>query len=506
MACKLEWRDRKWYLAGLALVSACASESTLPSSSEPEASNDVTVGATVEPLDGSDTQVATSAASASTSTSTLSGSSGTSGGGAGSSAEAETGSSVEADTTGDTGAEGATQDSSADETSSGANDVSSTAIAALEAFLALPSGERPDLQQQDFAQMPLSASQLEQARELLWEDHVAQIEASRRAEHMAKVITLDDKTMKYDYTVFGDAPPTGRSLVLSLHGGGEADAAVNDEQWENQKVLYTLDEGIYLSPRAPTNTWNLWHEAHIDPMFERLIENFIVLEGVNPNRVYVMGYSAGGDGVYQLGPRMADHWAAASAMAGHPNEAQPYSLRNIGFTIHVGGDDTAFDRNLVAVQWRDQLDMLQSADPQGYEHVVEVHEGKGHWMDLEDAVAVPWIMGFTRDPVPHRVVWYQDDILHQRFYWLRAIEPVKETTVVAEVNGQSVMLESEDVARVAVRLRDDLVDLDQVVTISVNGNSVFEGILPRTIGVLYQTLVERGDPALLFSAEHIVQF
>ena len=42
---------------------------------------------------------------------------------------------------------------------------------------------------------------------------------------------------------------------------------VNDQQWENQKKLYTLDEGIYLAPRAPTNTWNLWHEAHIDRLF-----------------------------------------------------------------------------------------------------------------------------------------------------------------------------------------------------------------------------------------------
>jgi poly(3-hydroxybutyrate) depolymerase len=35
-------------------------------------------------------------------------------------------------------------------------------------------------------------------------------------------------------------------------------------------------------------------------MFARLIEDLIVLEDVNPDRVYLLGYSAGGDGVYQL--------------------------------------------------------------------------------------------------------------------------------------------------------------------------------------------------------------
>ena len=40
----------------------------------------------------------------------------------------------------------------------------------------------------------------------------------------------------------------------------------------------------------------------------------IVFEDVDPNRVYLLGYSAGGDGVYQLAPRMADRFAAASMM------------------------------------------------------------------------------------------------------------------------------------------------------------------------------------------------
>lgn len=394
----------------------------------------------------------------------------------------------------------------AETTSAGLNTGTAGVIEALREYLEEAPETRPDWATLDFALDPLSKQQAQEAKELLWQDHVATIRATRRAEHEAKVITLDGKSMRYDYTVFGEAPDTGRSLVLSLHGGGEADASVNDEQWENQKQLYTLEEGIYLSPRAPTNTWNLWHEAHIDPMFERLIENFVAIEGVDPNRVYVMGYSAGGDGVYQLGPRMADHWAAASAMAGHPNEAKPFSLRNTPFTIHVGGNDTAFDRNLVAVQWRDQLETLRGMDPEGYEHVVEVHAGKGHWMDLEDAVAVPWMLQFTRNPIPSRLVWYQDDILHQRFHWLKALDPVKETTVHAEFDGSVVQLRSDDVARVAVRLRDEMFDLDQAVTITANGESVFEGVVTRTISTLYQTLVERGDPTLMFSAETVVQF
>ena len=102
-------------------------------------------------------------------------------------------------------------------------------------------------------------------------------------------------------------PQSTGSLYISLHGGGGAPKRVNDRQWTNQKRLYRVEEGVYLAPRAPTDTWNMWHQAHIDGLFYRLIENLIVFEDVDPNRVYLLGYSADGDGVYQLAPRMAKH-------------------------------------------------------------------------------------------------------------------------------------------------------------------------------------------------------
>ena len=93
--------------------------------------------------------------------------------------------------------------------------------------------------------------------------------------------------------------------------------------------------------------------------FQRLIENFVVEHGVSPNRVYLMGYSAGGDGVYQLAPRMADRFAAASMMAGHPNNANPLGLRNLPFMIFAGGKDAAYNRNKVAAEWGVKLAKLR---------------------------------------------------------------------------------------------------------------------------------------------------
>ena len=168
--------------------------------------------------------------------------------------------------------------------------------------------ERPALEKQDFATVPLSKANVAEVSKLLWQDHVAQIRESRAAEMQARELVSGTLKMPFASEVFGEKPAKGRSLYLSLHGGGNAPKAVNDRQWENQKRLYRLEEGVYVAPRAPTDTWDLWHQSHIDGFFDRLIENLIVFEEVDPNRVYLLGYSAGGDGVYQLAPRMADRW------------------------------------------------------------------------------------------------------------------------------------------------------------------------------------------------------
>ena len=366
-----------------------------------------------------------------------------------------------------------------------------------------------DLDAEDFADVPLTRTDDERARTLLWRAHVDRLLRERSEEMKEEVITMDGVRMPFWHTTYGSKPAGGWSLWISLHGGGGAPPRVNTQQWENQKRLYQPREGIYLAPRAPTDTWNLWHRGHIDDLFDRLIENMVALEDVNPDKVYVMGYSAGGDGVYQLAPRMADRWAAAAMMAGHPNDAAPESLRNTAFTLHMGENDTPFNRNKVAADWKKRLADLKAGDPAGYDHWVEIHEGKGHWMDREDASAVPWMAERTRNLRPKHVVWRQDDVTHDRFYWLAVDAPERGKTITAtastqRVLGQTVTL-NEDSGPVRIRLDDELFDLDAPVRVTRAGETLHESIPKRTIGTLDRTLEERGDPRGMFSAEIAVE-
>ena len=327
--------------------------------------------------------------------------------------------------------------------------------------------------------------------------------AERAAELKSGVLTVDGARMPIWATQFGPKSKDGtRPLWISMHGGGGAPAKVNDQQWGNQKRLYQPSEGVYVAPRAPTNEWNLWHQAPVDRLFARLIEDLVICERVDPDRVYLMGYSAGGDGVYQIAPRMADRFAAASMMAGHPNDARPDGLRNLPFAIHVGGDDGAFDRNKVAAQWGIALDALAQADPGAYVHQVEVHAGKGHWMDRDDASAVPWMAKYTRDSRPMKVVWVQDDVTHPRFYWLAVDEPKQGQRIVAERQGQAInILEAPPGIVLRILLDDAMLDLDKDVRVTQGGKELFAGRVLRSRAVIERTLQERFDPKAAFTAE-----
>lgn len=376
-------------------------------------------------------------------------------------------------------------------------------IPAMHAYLATPREDRGPIQDEPFAKTALSRADADRAARMLARDHRDWIRKTRAKEMKEGKIRAGELEMPFFYRVLGEKPRAGRSLWISLHGGGNTPARVNDRQWEKQSRLYTPGEGVYLAPRAPTNTWDLWHQRHIDGMLARLIENLIAFEDVNPDRVYLLGYSAGGDGVYQLAPRMADRFAAAAMSAGHPNETVPLGLRNLPFTIHVGGKDAAYGRNETARTWRDLLARLAKADPNGYVHWVEIYPDKGHWMGHRDAAALPWMAEFRRRSRPERIVWQQDDVVHRRFYWLALpAAPAKERALVtATRKGQRIELETDDLQKIVVRLDDRLLDLDQDVTIVAGERTLFQGKVARTIDVIARTLAERGDPADLFPAE-----
>ena len=340
----------------------------------------------------------------------------------------------------------------------------------------------------------LSKIQSQRLEGNLYTEYKESLLLSRDAEMKARSIKINNREIKFDIKFFGKKSEDGWSLFLSLHGGGGDPKSENDRLWIRHKTLYELENGILFTPRSPTNTWNMWHQSHVDTFFNRIIQNMIAFHDVNPNRIYLMGRSAGGDGVYQLAPRMADRFAAAAMSAGHPNEASPLGLRNLPFTIHVGEHDNLYNRNKVAVDWGNQLKALQKNDPGGYEYFVKIYKGKPHWMDNLEASALIWMSDFVRHPYPEKIIWRQDDVLHERFYWLKNINPTVGDLIEVGIDGQIININSSTVSDIIIQLNDNFIDMDKKVVVNYRGKNLYNGYVSRNENIIKTSIVEYGDP------------
>ncbi|MEQ6117889.1 hypothetical protein [Reichenbachiella sp. MALMAid0571] len=378
----------------------------------------------------------------------------------------------------------------------------------LEEWLEVKRSIRPALSDQEFSSESLNKKQAKKAVELLDRDQKFKMIQSYGEQWIGREIRYEEYKMPFFYKIWGEEPEDGRSLFLSMHGGGGAPASVNDKQYENQKKLYDATmknmEGVYLAMRAPTDTWNLWHQAHIDEFINIIIQLAVIYENVNPNKVYILGYSAGGDGAFQLAPRLADRWAAASMMAGHPGDASALNLRNTPFAVQVGELDSAYKRNQHAAEWELILKNLHKQDSAGYKYMVKIPKGKGHWMQLEDAVALPWMQQFIRNPIPKKVVWRQDDVMHSRFYWLEVPESFmkKNGEIIAEFNTETneINILENYSEELIIRLNDDMLNLDKPVTVKFKGNQIYRGTVQRNVRNVWNSLTYKGDANLAFSA------
>src|SRR5256885_10271504 len=133
----------------------------------------------------------------------------------------------------------------------------------------------------------------------------------------------------------------------------------------------------------------MWFVKLVDALLDRLIVDMVAQRGVDPNRVYLIGYSAGGDGVYQLSPRLADRFAAATMCAGHPNQITPEGLRNLPFFLYMGGEDSAYHRNTVVREFNAKIDALQSRDSKNYVHRYTIYPNLMHDIQNHKTETIP---------------------------------------------------------------------------------------------------------------------
>ena len=385
----------------------------------------------------------------------------------------------------------------------------------------------------------MTETEIAAMRDGLWQSfaEAARRDGKRIKEVNERSMSFGGVTMKYGMKIIGEPGENGLyPLYIALHGGGQDETGeINESQW-NHMAVYYLDEiesGIYINPRAVRDTWDCHSNPESFPLCDRLIENMILLCGADPNRIYLLGFSAGGDGVYQISPRMADRFAAFNMSAGHPNGIELDSLYNTPIQLQVGQNDISYGRNTVTPEYGVKLSGLSKKYGGGYEHRVNIHLDRGHNFadydgkehliaaepDLFDGKssvtpvsartgAVSFLRRHVRNPLPDTVVWNLGVRAGMRdvdsFYWLSAPNTVNDGVIkaVCERESNSVVIETD--GRVSgdfsVLLSSRMLDLGSDVRITVDGET-YDYTPKPDIGIMEKTLAERCDPDYIFEDE-----
>ena len=149
-------------------------------------------------------------------------------------------------------------------------------------------------------------------------------------------IKLDEDDF-YLYDLPDDYDPAKSwPMIVTLHGtpAGHVNV-VHDECWRGESAR----NGYILL--SPNHDGGMWHRLPGERMFIRALYHAVTRFHVDWRRIYLDGYSSGGIGVWSLGTRFADIFAAITVRCGFPLMLRD-ELRNLRdrgvFVLHGKAD------------------------------------------------------------------------------------------------------------------------------------------------------------------------
>jgi poly(3-hydroxybutyrate) depolymerase len=188
-------------------------------------------------------------------------------------------------------------------------------------------------------------------------------------------------------------------LLINLHGGGQ--------RWFNnsfqQQLVIAAEMGmkrgfdlaeltgkglVVLDP----NTAERWNANSLDTMLDYVLETF---PEIDKDRVYVMGYSAGGGATWRWINQSADRFAAAApcGFTGGSAKDDAKKLANLPIWAMAGGDD---GKNPAGI--RKMVERLKAAGNVNVKHTE--FEGADHRAGgkavFSTVELVDWMLGFSK--------------------------------------------------------------------------------------------------------------
>jgi len=305
-------------------------------------------------------------------------------------------------------------------------------------------------------------------------------------------------------------------LVVCLHGAGFGGETYLD-RWQPR-----LKDDFLLA--CPTINDASWWTQEAEDLVMAVIADVSRTYWIDPDRIFLTGMSNGGTGTFLIGLNHADRFAALVPMASALPRALYPLLENARATrfyiIHGARDQVMpvrYSRELVSYLQENGFQVVYR------EHDKEHPEAGGHFFPREELPdLVEWLSVRHRLPVPHALTVVRDRDHTGQLYWVRIDESRGAASfwaserdkvesrrlqdgawahVEARIDGNTVAVRTERVARYTLLLNQELLDLKQPVLVLTNGTISFEGRVTPDARVLLREARATRDPDRLVLAE-----
>jgi transglutaminase-like putative cysteine protease/predicted esterase len=341
-------------------------------------------------------------------------------------------------------------------------------------------------------------------RRAVWQAYrTAPVHAEAKKDFDQNQVRFEKHLSPYTVKKVGKRPAKGWPLFIAMHGGGGAPQQVNDSQWEHMKIYYKDQPSVegyqYLALRAPNNVWNGFYDDYVPPLIVNLIRQILLFGDVDPDKVFIMGYSHGGYGAFFIGPKIPDRFAAVHASAAAPTDGtiSPKNLRSTRFTFMIGEKDNAYGRRERCEKFNKEVEQIKQANPGDYPVEMEFKEGYGHG-GLPDRDKIKAMYPYTRNPVPRHVTWELTDSHIKQMFWLTVPHPAKGQGIDAKIAGNTTTITTHGVKEFDLGLDGRLVDFAKPLRVVLDGKTREVAIRP-SFRTLCESLRERGDPEMAYT-------
>jgi transglutaminase-like putative cysteine protease/predicted esterase len=344
----------------------------------------------------------------------------------------------------------------------------------------------------------------EAVRRAVWEAYKAvPLHDKAKKDYEQNQVRFQQHVSPYVVRRVGKRPAHGWPLVIAMHGGGGAPQELNDSQWRVMQRYYRDQTSVtgyqYLALRAPNNVWNGFYDHYAPPLIVNLIRQFLLFGDIDPDKVYLIGYSHGGYGAFFIGPKIPDRSAAIHSSAAAPTDGaiSPRTLRNTRFTFMVGENDTDYGRRSRCEAFNEQLQKVKSDSKDAFPVEMELKKGFGH-RGLPDRDKIKEMYAFTRNPVPRHLTWDLTDPVITHFFWLSVSQPAKGGSIEAKVQDNRIDVTTGKIKQFALNLDSRLIDFSKPLRITLDGKEQAVTAQP-SFRTLCESMLERGDPQLAFT-------